>query len=82
MTTTIEMTWNDAVEILAGSKTNEHRGEAIATIANALNTKISQADLCDWIAQGEWKGTEMFEQIQAELDEVESAESEGEYDVA
>lgn len=64
-----DMTWNDAVEILAGSKTNEYRGEAIALVVNHLRAKMSDADMCDWVANGNWNGNETIEQIQAELRE-------------
>lgn len=64
-----------ATLVLAGKiykTTDEDKSTAIAFIANSLRSTGTDADLCDWIAQGEWTGNETATQIQAELNAVEA----------
>lgn len=72
-----QMTTTQAIEIMGTSKPNDERrcgtDGAIATIANALTTNMSDADLCDWIANGSWSGEETIESVQTEIDELELA---------
>ena len=67
------MTAEQAIQILAHSTDSDKRGEAVTTLAAAVNLESEYGDpddsLMDWISAGDYTGDETVESIAADWDE-------------
>jgi len=72
-----EMTFQDAINIMAGKQEGDYY-EASLLVAQDLTTKgdspLGDVDgVAQWVFNGDYDGTETLDTIQAELDETEES---------